>query len=145
MINKHFSSIARIILKEKKLPFEVVRFLLGGCTTAVVTFGSYWLMTDTLGIRPVLSVILSTLLAWCYAFVINKVLVFLDDRKGKALRQGTAFIILQATLLLFSCAVMFVTHDLLGINDKIIVIACAIINAVLNFLGMKLFVFKEER
>ncbi len=131
------------ILKEKKLPFEIIRFILGGCTTAVVTFGSYWLMTDALGIRPVLSVILSTLLAWCYSFVINKALVFLDNRKEKALRQGTAFIMLQVTLLFFSCVIMFVAHDLFGANDKMIVIACAVVNAVLNFLGMKLFVFKN--
>lgn len=144
MTKNSLSAIINSILKEKKLPFEIIRFILGGGTTAVVTFGSYWIMTDMMGVPPVASVILATFLAWGYSFLINKLLVFLDSRKEKMIRQGLAFFLQQGILLLFSCAVMFIGHDLLGINDKLIVVACALANAVLNFLGMKLFVFKNN-
>jgi putative flippase GtrA len=125
----------------KKTWPEVLRYILGGATSAVVCFGSLAFFVEILKINYIVSANISGGLTYLYSYLINKYLVFKKPEKSHVI-HGLKFILLQAALWVVSNAILFVGVEFLKIHYFVMVLLLSAINAIINFLFMKFFVFK---
>lgn len=123
---------------------QLFRYIIMGMTTMVVCWGSFFLLVKLVGIHYLLSVNLSTLVAWGYAFFVNKYVVF-RDRRETVLIQGSQFFVLQAILLGLSNLLMYIMVSLLDYKLFVALFIMTAILTICNFLGMKVVVFKGDK
>ena len=119
---------------------QIKRYVLGGATSAVLCFGSLAFFKEVCGINYLVSANLSGGLTYVYSYVVNKYLVF-RNRKNTHVRHGAKFIALQAFLWVLSNAILVYGVEFFKIHYLLMVIAIAGLNAFLNFISMKFFVF----
>lgn len=124
----------------RKSIFEGLRFILGGISSTVVCFGSFFLLLKVLGLHYLICTNLATFIAWGYAYLINKYLVFRDHRSTHV-SQGGKYILLQSCLLGLSNILMFLQIDVFGWSLYVALFLMTAVVTVINFVVLKLVVF----
>jgi putative flippase GtrA len=120
---------------------EVFRYILGGTTSAILCFGSLAFFVEFCKINYLVSANISGGLTYLYSYLLNKYLVFKKPEKSHVI-HGLKFILLQAALWVVSNAILFVGVEFLKIHYFVMVLLLSAINAIINFVFMKFFVFK---
>jgi glycosyltransferase involved in cell wall biosynthesis len=137
---RSFSHVAENTSIFKKTRSEIIRYVLGGTSSAVLCFGSLAFFVEIFRINYMVAANISGGLIYLYSYVINKYLVFKKTEK-KQLKHASRFILVQVFLWVVSNAVLFCGVDRLKIHYLLMIFFIAAMNAVLNFLIMKFFVF----
>lgn len=119
---------------------EVLRYILGGATSAFICWGSLVFLVEVLKINYIISANISGGLIYFYSYLINKYLVFRKPEDSH-IKHGLKFILLQAVLWVVSNAILFMGVELLKIHYFVMVLLLSAINAIFNFVFMKYFVF----
>ena len=120
---------------------EIIRYLIAGILTTVVSIVSYYLFR-IIHIHYLISTILSWILAVIFAYFVNKFYVFKNNKKD--ILEFVNFIKYRLISLLMEFITMYVLVDILFINDRISKIIVQGIVLVLNYLFSKIFVFKNN-
>jgi glycosyltransferase involved in cell wall biosynthesis len=148
-----YSIINRAFKKQSKLPMaintalfnktwpEILRYVLGGATSAFLCWGSLVVFVEVLKINYMISANISGGITYLYSYLINKYLVF-KKPENSHVKHGAKFILLQAALWVMSNAILFAGVDFLKIHYFIMVLLLSAFNAIINFVFMKFFVFK---
>lgn len=123
---------------------EGLRFAVAGITTTAVCWGSVIAFVELLNLHYLISNNLATLIAWVYAYFINKFFVF-RNHKQKHIENVAKFIVLQALLLGWTNLILYLLVGRLGMHYVIIVIGNAVLLVLINFLCQKIFVFTTVR
>ena len=127
---------------------EIVRYLIVGVLTTIVSLGAYygWVFTF-LNPKSALQLQLANVLSWIvavtFAYVMSRIYVFQSKRKN-VLQEIVSFYSSRLLTLFMDMAIMFVMVTLLGINDKIAKLVVQVVVTVANYVFSKIFVFRRE-
>jgi putative flippase GtrA len=121
---------------------ETLNYLIVGFLTTVVSIVSYYLLRLVIDSITICTV-LSWILAVCFAYITNRVFVF-QSKNTNYIKEIIDFVGSRIFSLLVELAVMLLLTKIFKIDDKIAKIIVQFIVVVLNYVTMKLFVFKKK-
>ena len=130
---------------------ELVSYLFAGVATTLVNYVVYYIVTRPFGFlfpEAVLTMA-GTGIAWVVAvifgYVVNKVFVFHTHCKTTAelLRAFFGFITMRLVSFGMELVLMFLTVEVLGLNDLAMKLIINVVVIILNYLFSKLFIFKK--
>lgn len=126
---------------------EIVRYLIVGGLTTVVSLGVYYgcvltFLNPDKALELQAANILSWIAAVTFAFFANKFFVF---RSGNAhvLKEAGAFFTARIGTLLMDMAIMFIGVTVLGYSDKIMKLLVQVVVTIANYVFSKVFVFRK--
>ncbi|MBR4040003.1 MAG: GtrA family protein [Clostridia bacterium] len=132
---------------------ELVAYLFAGVATTVVNYIVYYIVTRPFGalIPTELLTTVGTCIAWviavAFGYVVNKVFVF-HTHCGNTLqlvREFISFVTMRLVSFGMELALMFVTVDLLGLNDLAMKLLINILVIIANYVFSKLFIFRKSK
>ena len=124
---------------------EGILYLIFGILTTLVSFGAYYALLWC-GMHYIAAQIVSWAAAVAFAFVTNKLFVFLDrDTSGTTLfRQIWQFVSVRIASGIIETVLLWLMVDVLTIGEGIAKIPVAVITVIVNYVASKLFVFKKR-
>ena len=135
------------LIRDEKLA-EIIRYVIVGGMTTVVGLGSYWLVTVTF-LDPLVpwQLAVANVISWVaavtFAFVANKLVVF-RVRNTNALKEAVKFYAARVGTLLLEMALMYLFVSVLGVNDMLMKLICAVIVTIVNYFLSKLLIFTKK-
>lgn len=134
----------RIIKLYKKYE-ELIKYVIVGGFTTVVSLGTYYLCVKTFlnpnnALQLQLANIISFICAVIFAYFANKRFVFYYSKKNKFI----SFLFARLSTLIIDMLTMFILVTLFGVNDKISKLIVQVIVLVLNYLFSKFLVFSKR-
>lgn len=131
---------------------ELVSYLFAGVATTVVNYVVYYIVTRPFGaLFPAeLLTTAGTCIAWviavAFGYVVNKIFVFHTHCKstGELVREFSSFVTMRLVSFGMELALMFVTVDLLHMNDLAMKLLINILVIIANYVFSKLFIFKKK-
>lgn len=126
---------------------EVIRYLIIGVLTTVVSLATYYLCVHTIlnasnAIELQLANIISWVVSVTFAFFTNRSYVF-KSKNTNVGKEAVNFYISRIATLLIDMSLMFVFVTLLHFNDTITKLIVQFIIIVLNYIFSRIFVFKD--
>jgi Predicted membrane protein len=143
-------------LKLYKKHKEIVRYLIVGCMTTLVSIVSYnlfriWLEDDKiykiLGLSfkgYLICTVLSWIIAVTFAYFTNRKYVF-ESKEENVVKEMSQFFAARLLSLGAEVLVMILLVAVFGLNDRISKIIVQFIVFVLNYIFSKVFVFKNKK
>lgn len=127
---------------------EVIKYLIFGVLTTIVSLGTYYLCVFTfLDATKPLELQIANIISWIvsvtFAYITNKKYVFSKTNKS-VIKESIEFYSSRLATLLIDMGFMFIFVTLLHFNDKIIKIIVQVIVIVSNYILSKLIVFKKK-
>lgn len=124
---------------------ELVTYLLVGVATTVVNYVAYFAATRAFGMGVMSGTWAAWVLAVAFAYWANKVFVFHTHCDGaKALlREAAGFVAMRLVSLGMETVIMYVTVEMIGLNDLVMKLVTNFVVIVLNYVFSKLFIFKK--
>jgi len=134
------------MMKNREKFLEIIRYLIVGVLTTVVSLVVYYGLSYTV-LNPdnPLQLQIANVISWifsvAFAYVTNRVFVF-KSKNENHFKEITSFVGSRVVTLLMDMAIMFFGVTLFHINDKIVKLASQVIVIILNYVFSKLFVFR---
>ena len=127
---------------------EILRYLIVGGLTTLVSLGVYYGLTMTVldpenGIQLQIANIISWIAAVTFAYFANRIFVF-RSRNKNMLQEAAAFFAARIGTLLMDMGIMFVFVTLLGFSDRIMKLVVQVVVTVANYVFSKLMVFRKK-
>lgn len=124
---------------------ELVTYLFAGVATTLVNYIVYFIATRLLG----LDILLGTWVAWgvavAFGYVVNKAFVFHTPWDSVAvLREAGSFFAMRLVSLGMETVLMYVTVELLHLNDLVMKLIVNIVVIIVNYVFSKMVVFKKK-
>ena len=126
---------------------ELIRYLIVGILTTVVSLGTYFLCVRTfLNPEAAIELQIANVISWVaavtFAYVANRIYVF-ESKNQNILSEIALFFMARVGSLLMDMGIMFVLVTIMGVNDKIAKLAVQVVVTVANYILSKLFVFRK--
>lgn len=133
---------------ENKNYREIIRYLIVGVLTTVVSLGVYYGLTMTFldpdnAVQLQIANVVSWIAAVTFAYFANRKYVFRSENRN-ILQEAAAFFAARIGTLLMDMGIMFVTVTLLGFSDKIMKLVVQVVVTVANYVFSKLMVFRKK-
>ena len=133
----------------KKNYGEIIRYLIVGVLTTVVSLGAYYVCVLTfLNPQSALQLQAANVLSWIaavtFAYITSRIYVFQSKRKDW-LQEAAAFYSSRLLTLFMDMAIMFVMVTLCGMNDKLAKLVVQVVVTIANYIFSKLFVFRVSK
>ena len=133
----------------KKKYNEIIRYLIVGALTTVVSLGVYYICVLTvLDPHSALQLQVANILSWIaavtFAYIMSRIFVFQSKRKDW-LQEAAAFYSSRMLTLFMDMAIMLVMVTLCGVNDKLAKLVVQVVVTVANYIFSKLFVFRVSK
>ena len=127
---------------------EIIRYLIIGVLTTVVSLLTYYLLSYTvLDPKVTLQLQITNIISWIasvtFAYFTNRKYVF-KVQEQKNLKEASKFYVSRLTTLVLDMLLMQIFVIKLKFNDKIIKLILQLIIIVLNYLLSKFLVFKSK-
>lgn len=126
---------------------ELIRYIIVGGMTTVVSLGTYYLLVFTvLDPKDALQLQIANVISWIaavtFSYFASRSYVFASKNEN-VLKEMIDFYIARLATLGMDMGIMFVFVTLLGCNDKIMKIIVQFVVTIANYVFAKLFVFKK--
>ena len=133
----------------KKNYGEIIRYLIVGVLTTVVSLGVYYVCVLTfLNPQSALQLQAANVLSWIaavtFAYITSRIYVFQSKRKDW-LQEAATFYSSRMLTLFMDMAIMFVVVTLCGMNDKLGKLVVQVVVTIANYIFSKLFVFRVSK
>ena len=125
---------------------DVISYLFfGGCSTGVNIL-SYAFLSHVLGMGTVPASALSWLVTVVFVYVTNRVWVFHSQAEGMSeiFHEFVVFIACRLATGVLDVAIMWLSVDIMGLNDLVMKIVSNVVVVVLNYIASKLIIFKRK-
>lgn len=127
---------------------EIVRYLVVGSLTTVVSLGCYYFCVLTIfnpdnPVQLQISNIISWIASVTFAYFASRKYVFKSKNKNR-FREMISFYIARVTTLIMDMLIMFIGVSLLHGNDKVVKLIVQVIVTVSNYIFSKIFVFNNK-
>lgn len=127
---------------------EIIRYLIIGVLTTVVSLATYYILVYTVFNPNVpLELQITNIISWIvsvtFAYFTNRRYVFKLKEK-RTLKEIVKFYLSRVSTLLLDMLMMYILVSLLKFNDKIIKLIVQILVIVLNYILSKFLVFKKK-
>ena len=138
-----------MIKKYYKKYEEIIRYLIIGGLTTVVSLATYYALTFTiLDANKPLELQIANVISWIFAvlfaYFTNRSFVFKQKNKSN-LKEASSFFLARVATLLIDMSLMFIFVTKLNVNDKIMKLIVQVIIIVLNYILSKFVVFKKNK
>lgn len=126
---------------------EIIRYVVVGLLTTIVSFSSYYIITITIlnpneSIQLQIANILSWIICVTFAYIMNRTYVFKNKNKNKS-KQIFSFYGARILTLVLDMLMMFILVTILNINDKLSKITVQVFITISNYILSKFYVFKK--
>ena len=124
--------------------YEVISYLICGVLTTIISYVSYFLVRIFSGV--LISQCISWVLAVAFAYVSNKIFVFLSDDWSVSVlkKELVPFISCRIFSFFVDTAFMEITVSLLFWNEPAMKLLSNVFVLLINYIGSKLLVFKKR-
>ena len=127
---------------------EIVRYLIVGILTTVVSLGTYYGCVFTFlnpenALQLQLANVLSWIIAVTFAYVMSRIYVF-QSKQENIPREMVAFYSSRLLTLFMDMAIMFIMVTLCRVNDKLAKLVVQVVVTVANYVFSKILVFRRE-
>lgn len=127
---------------------EIIRYLIIGGFTTVLSLVTYYLLIYTLfdpnvNVELQITNIISWVVSVTFAYFANRGFVFKTKEK-MSLKEGFNFYLSRVSTLLLDMLMMYVFVSVFKLNDKIIKFIIQIVIIILNYVLSKFIVFKKR-
>ena len=127
---------------------EIIRYLIIGGLTTVVSLGTYYLLVWTIldpedPVQLQVANVTSWIAAVTFAYFTNRSFVF-RSKNNNRLKEAGAFYLSRVGTLLLDMGLMFLGVTVFGWNDKIMKLVVQVVVTVGNYVLSKLFVFRKS-
>lgn len=127
---------------------EIVRYLIVGILTTVVSLGTYYGCVFTFlnpenALQLQLANVLSWIIAVTFAYATSRIYVF-QSKQENILREMATFYSSRLLTLFMDMAIMFIMVTLCRVNDKLAKLVVQVVVTVANYVFSKIFVFRRE-
>ena len=127
---------------------EIVRYLIVGILTTVVSLGTYYGCVFTFlnpenALQLQLANVLSWIIAVTFAYVMSRIYVF-QSKQENILREMVAFYSSRLLTLFMDMAIMFIMVTLCRVNDKLAKLVVQVVVTVANYVFSKILVLRRE-
>ena len=128
---------------------EVIRYLIVGVLTTVVSLVVYYFCTFTFlnpenGIQLQIANIISWIISVAFAYITNRKFVFKSDSKNIG-KEIVSFTSSRLITLLMDMVIMYLFVTILHGNDKLFKLVSQVVVIISNYIFSKLFVFKKDK
>ena len=127
---------------------EIVRYLIVGILTTVVSLGTYYGCVFTFlnpenALQLQVANVLSWIIAVTFAYITSRIYVF-QSKQENILREMAAFYSSRLLTLFMDMAIMFIMVTLCRVDDKLAKLVVQVVVTVANYVFSKIFVFRRE-
>ena len=124
---------------------ELVAYLFAGVATTVVNYVVYFAATRWLGMGVMAGTWTAWVLAVAFGYVVNKAFVFRThcENMRALVKEAFSFVTMRLVSLGMETVLMFVTVELLGLNDLVMKLLTNILVIIANYVFSKMFIFKK--
>ena len=127
---------------------EIIRYLIIGVLTTMVSLGVYYILTLTIfDPKKAIELQITNIISWkasvTFAYFTNRSFVFQQTQK-MSLKEAVNFYLSRLSTLGIDMIMMYILVTLLGFNDKIIKLIVQVVVIVLNYVFSKFFVFNKK-
>ena len=133
-------------MKELLLKYkEIIAYLFFGGLTTVVNIVVYFICTSVLDLNYLVANAISWVVSVAFAYVTNRTWVFESKVKGFSaiMREITTFVGCRLLSGVMDMAIMFISVDMIGIQDSVAKFITQIVVVVLNYIFSKLIIFRK--
>ena len=125
---------------------ELVAYLFAGVATTIVNYVVYFMATRWMGLAVMPGTWVAWVLAVLFGYVVNKAFVFKTHCESTAalVKEAFSFFTIRLVSLGAETVIMFVTVEMIGLNDLVMKLLTNFIVIVLNYVFSKLFIFKKK-
>ena len=128
---------------------EIIKYLIVGVLTTVVSFVTYFILTRTFldpdnAIKLQIANIISWIAAVTFAYITNRIFVFESKNKNIFL-EICLFVFARILSLFMDMGCMFIIVSLLGKSDIIGKLVSQVVVTIANYVFSKLIVFKHKK
>nr|UWI49383.1 GtrA family protein [Clostridioides difficile] len=131
-----------MIFKKHK---ETILYLFFGAFTTLVNIVSYLFFTRVISFNFMIANALAWILAVLFAYVTNKFFVF-ESRKIEIkflFKEFLSFVSFRLLSGIIEMVIMYITIDLISLNDIIVKVFTNVVVIVLNYLFSKMIIFRK--
>ena len=126
---------------------EIIRYLIIGVLTTIVSLGVYYLLVFTIfnpkiPLELQMTNIISWICAVIFAYVTNRKYVFKIENKSSK-KEIIKFFTSRISTLFIDMLLMYILVSLCNFNDKVIKLLVQVIITILNYVFSKFIVFKK--
>lgn len=144
-----FAKLRRLIKTKYAEYAEIIRYLIIGILTTLVSLGTYYALTLTiLDPEDVFQLQVANVISWVvsvlFAYFTNRSFVF-KVKDTHILSEFFKFVLSRVFTLLVDMAIMFIFVSLLHLDDKTIKLVDQVIVIVLNYVLSKFLVFIKPK
>ena len=141
--SKKSSMIRQLFVKYS----EIIRYLIVGVLTTVVSLGIYFLCVGTfldaeVAVELQAANVISWVAAVTFAYVTNRAFVF-QSKNTNIGKEIVLFFMARVGSLLMDMGIMFVMVTVMGVNDGIAKLVVQVVVTIANYVLSKLFVFTK--
>ena len=124
---------------------ELVAYLFAGVATTIVNYVVYFAATRWMGLGVMSGTWFAWVIAVAFGYVVNKAFVFHTHCETTAalVKEAASFFAMRLVSLGMETVLMFVTVELLGMNDLVMKLVTNIVVIIANYVFSKLFIFKK--
>ena len=126
--------------------YDILAYLVFGVLTTVVNYLVYLPCYNLLGMKAVVSNVIAWAVAVAFAYLTNKPFVFRshDWSAGTVIPELTKFVGCRVASGAMESVIIFLTVDLFGWNGNVWKLLTSVLVVVLNYIGSKLLVFRNQ-
>ena len=127
-------------------PREVILYLISGALVTAVSWVTYYIPYNLLGLSNMVSEIISWVLAVAVAYVTNKIWVFKSDSWAMETVKPelTKFVSMRLFSGVLEWALMWLLVDKLGYDGMLMKILVSILVVIINYIASKLLIFIKK-
>ena len=131
---------------------ELVSYLFAGVATTLVNYVVYYIVTRPFGflIPDAMLTTVGTCVAWviavAFGYVVNKIFVFHTHCASamELLREFVSFVTMRLVSFGMELVLMYLTVDVLGLNDLVMKLVINILVIIANYVFSKLVIFRKK-
>lgn len=126
--------------------YDILAYLVFGVLTTVVNYLVYLPCYNLLGMKAVVSNVIAWAVAVAFAYLTNKPFVFRshDWSAQTVIPELTKFVGCRVASGAMESVIIFLTVDLFGWNGNVWKLLTSVLVVVLNYIGSKLLVFRNQ-
>ena len=125
---------------------ELVAYLFAGVATTVVNYVVYFVATRAFGLGVMPGTWTAWVVAVAFGYAVNKAFVFKThcDSALALVREAASFFAMRLVSLGMETVLMYVTVELLHLNDLVMKLVVNLLVILLNYVFSKLVIFKKQ-
>ena len=129
-------------IEDKKFMKHIIKYLIFGVLTTIISIGSFWLLLKT-NLNENVCNFLSIVIGIVSAYVLNRNYVF-ESKETNIAKEFSKFVMARVASSLFDMITFFIFATCLSLNEMVVKIVISFVVIILNYILSKVLVFNKK-